>query len=360
MLQSRFVSPLRGMYRQIRAVPTWSRVALARGRVIACMPARGREGASLLRIHHLAAALRPLGWYPVVLPWTLTLAQRKAMLRLLDPDLVLMQGARHPLNRPGFYPGYRIVYDMDDADFHLPHLAGPVRRAMSQVDAVIAGSDYVARWCREAGAGQTHVIWTGTPVSRAPRPPQSARPPRIAWAQTRPMTYHREADLVCAVIERLARAEPGLRPRLRLYDRRPGDDPGFAERFRRAGAEVEWCPAMPYEAYLASFDDVAVGLAPLCPETPFSRGKSFGKVLAYLDRQVPVVGSDACEHGAFFTAETGVITNDPDHWAAALGDLLARPAGRQAMAGRAFDAFRRQLSIASAARQVDEVLMEFT
>ena len=28
-----------------------------------------------------------------------------------------------------------------------------------------------------------HVVWTGSPVSDAPRVPQSLRPPVIAWAQ---------------------------------------------------------------------------------------------------------------------------------------------------------------------------------
>ena len=120
-----------------------------------------------------------------------------------------------------------------------------------------------------------------------------------------------------------------------------------------------WRETARYRDYLASFDDVAVGLAPLCPETPFSRGKSFGKVLAYLDRGVPVVGSDACEHGAFFTRETGVITNDVEEWAVAIAQLLADTAERQVILGMAYGAFQRQLATAAAARSLHGVLATF-
>lgn len=348
--------PAHSALQAARAVPSWGRVALARrgrGPLVACLPARGAVQSSLLRIHNVAAALEPFGWRAVVLPWKLSLRQRQAMLAELAPDVVLMQGARHDLNRPALYPGLKIVYDMDDADFHLPHLAGPVLRAMGEVEAVITGSEYVAEWCRAAGA-RAHVVWTGSPVSRRPRTPQALRPPVIAWAQSRPMTYAREADLVFEVMSRLQTVRPDAV--LRLYDRRAGDDPGFLRRFWEAGIAIEWLGRLGYRDYLASLDDVAVGLAPLCPETPFSRGKSFGKVLAYLDRKVPILASDACEHGRFFTPGTGVITNDPAIWVAMLDHLLSVPADRQAMADAAFAAFRQKLTLGGAAEKISEIL----
>lgn len=48
-----------------------------------------------------------------------------------------MQGARYPLNRPDLYPGVPIVYDMDDADFHLRHLVDPVVCAMPDAACVL-------------------------------------------------------------------------------------------------------------------------------------------------------------------------------------------------------------------------------
>ena len=122
-------SLVRPAVRAARAAPVWGRVGLARrgrGPLAVFLPAYGRHGAARLRIYNVAGALRPLGWRTLVMPWTLTLAQRHRILARARPDVVVMQGSRHALNRPGFYPGYPIVYDIDDADFHLPHLTGPV------------------------------------------------------------------------------------------------------------------------------------------------------------------------------------------------------------------------------------------
>ena len=347
-----------------REAPVWGRVLAAgqgrgRGPVAAFLPAYGPEGAALLRIWRMAGAIRAFGWRSLVLPPRLTLAQRRRILGALSPDVVVMQGARHALNRPALYPGVPIVFDMDDADFHLAHLAGPVCRAMPQVAAVSAGSVYVADWCRAAGAPLARVIWTGAPVS-ARRPAGQGRPV-LAWAQTRPMTYLREADLVRRVTARIAarRREEGREAvTLRLFDRRSGDDPAFAESFRAPGLAVDWRPALPYGRFLEALGDASVGLAPLCPETPFSRGKSFGKVLAYLDARVPVIGSDACEHGAFFTPAMATISNDEEAWVEAACRLLDDPGLRRMQADAAFEAFRARLSTEAAARDLAALLSE--
>lgn len=324
-----------------------------RGPLAVFLPAYGRTGAALLRVHNVARALRPLGWRTLVMPVALTLPQRRRILAQTRPDVLVMQGARHALNRPDFYPEFPIVYDMDDADFHLAHLADPVAAAMGRVSVVTAGSAYIANWCRGQGA-DARVIWTGMPVSRRSRPPQTGRPPVVAWAQTRPMTYRREAAFVLEVMSRLAARCPEVR--LRLYDRQPGDDPGFADRFRAAGIRTEWRPAMPLGDYLASFDDVALGLAPLCPETPFSRGKSFGKVLGYCDRHVPVIASDAGEHGRLFAPDSGIVSSDPAVWVESALGLLSAAERRQAMAEAAFSLFRSRLSSDAVAQRVSRVL----
>jgi len=336
-----------------------ARAALAprrrgRGPMAVFLPAGPPQGAALLRIYNVAEALRPLGWRTAVLPSKLTLAGRRRYLAAARPDIVVMQGVRHALNRPALYPGVPIVFDIDDADFHLDRFAGPMREAMGGVTSVVAGSRYIAEWCRENGAPEARVIWTGTPVSPAGGPAHAARPPVVAWAQTRPGAYHREAALVARVMAGVAARRPGVT--LRLYDRRAGDDPAFVDRFRAPGLAVEWWKACPYRDYLDSFGDVAVGLAPLCPETPFSRGKSFGKVLAYLDRGVVVVGSDAGEHGAFFTGETGVITDDEAAWVDGIVRLLDAAAIRQEIAGAARECFAARLSVAAAAAGMADVL----
>jgi len=317
------------------------------------LPSRGREMSSLLRIYMVAAALKRQGWQTAVVPWRLDLDSRHRILSALRPDVVVMQGARHPLNRPELYPGARIAYDMDDADFHLDHLAGPVREAMPQVELVLAGSRYVTDWCRAHGA-RAEVVWTGTPVSSAPRKPHVARGPVVVWAQTAPATYHRERAFVLDVMRRVRVRHPDVR--LRLCDRRPGEPDTILEPFRAAEIAVEWQGRMGYGRFLRSLGDVAVGLSPVITDNPFSRGKSFGKILAYLDRGVPVVAGDAVDHPLVLDPETAVLSNDPALCADAVCRLLDSPAARQAMADRGHARLRDVFAPERVAAQVDAAL----
>ena len=187
-MPDRLFSAVRALATCLRSGVRAAREAVVRSRImvqsgqgprVAFLPAYGRHGAALLRIYNVAEALRPLGWQVLVVPWRLTLAQRQRVLRAFQPDALVMQGARHGLNRPGLYPQYPILYDLDDADFHLPHLAEPSAQAMGQVACVLAGSTYIAEWCRARGAA-AEVVWTGTPVTPAGAPPQEMRPPVVA------------------------------------------------------------------------------------------------------------------------------------------------------------------------------------
>ena len=324
------------------------------GPLVVFMPNEDRQGAARLRIYNISKSLRSLGWRALILPPRLTLAQRTRLISMAQPDALVMQGVRHHLNRPGYYPGQTILLDMDDADFHLDHLKSAVKRAVREVSVVMAGSTYIADWCLAKGAASSSIVWTGTPVSQAPRPLHANRPPVVAWAQTRPMTYLREAAFVREAMMQLARRRPGTI--LRLYERGRGDDPAFAESFRVPGLKVEWVKEMPYEDYLASFDDVAVGLAPLCPDNAFSRGKSFGKILAYLDRHVPTIYSDFGEPTRFFSSQTGCLARGVSDWAEQVDRLLADSNRRQWMADAAFDAFQSQLTTDISAKSVSDVL----
>lgn len=338
----------------IREAPTWIDHATARSGApkVAFLPAKGTDdGAARLRHIELSKALKRLGWDTTVLSWRLSLSQRRRLLATLSPDIVVMQGVRHHLNRPSLYSGHRIVFDMDDADFHLPHLAEPVAKAVTQANAVIAGSTYIANWCSRAGAGQVHVIWTGTPTSVRPYRAHRNRLPVVAWAQTRPHSYTREAAFVRYVMNGIARQVPEVV--FRLYDRRADDPAWFGDEYK-----VEWLAPLPYKAYVQSFNDVAVGLAPLSAQSPFSRGKSFGKLLAYMDRGVPSFVSDLGEPACFFTDQSGVVGNDPDHWIAKAVELLRMPEQREEMAGHAYKEFERRLSIDAAARHTDRVLRQ--
>ena len=136
-------SVLRPAVRRVREVSPRMRMLTqgGRGPLAVFLPTYGREGAALVRIYAVAAALRAHGWRTLVLSPRLSLGQRHRLLARAAPDVLVLQGVRHDLNRPHLYPGQPIAMDLDDADFHLPHLAAalplllppalPVQRARS-------------------------------------------------------------------------------------------------------------------------------------------------------------------------------------------------------------------------------------
>lgn len=324
------------------------------GPLVVFMPAGPiSDGAVRLRVHEVARALGRQGWRAAVLPWKLSLEVRRQVLARLAPDVLVMQGVRHPLNRPHLYPGRPIVMDIDDADFHLAHLAVAMEQAMRDVACVIAGSQYIADWAERRDT-PAQVVWTGTPVSPLRTRNIPDRGPVVAWAQTRPATYVEEARTVRRVMAEVAAARPGAV--LRLYDRHDGDGDGFAQSFEVPGLTVEWRPRMPYRRFLDSLRDVSVGLAPLSDETPFSKGKSFGKVLAYLDSGVACVASANCEHPRFFDGANGTLAYDDAGMAAATLRYLGNADLRRRTAETGRRALGAHLSSEAAARGVARVL----
>ena len=93
-------------------------------------------------------------------------------------------------------------------------------------------------------------------------------------------------------------------------------------------------------------------------QSPFSRGKSFGKILGYLDAKTPAICSDEVDHALFFDAGQGIVSNDVNVWEAAICDWIAAPHLRQGIADNAFKAFEDRLSVATSSRFVDGFLRE--
>lgn len=318
------------------------------------------EGASLLRGQCLADALTGYGWHTIVVPWTIKRGGRARMVRLFRPDILIFQQCRHPLNDVHMTFGLPYVVDTDDADFHLHALPGlPERldRMVRGAAGVIAGSRYLRDHHRARNA-KVAVVWTGTPTSTAPWPTHRERSangtPILTWAQAQPLSYARELDFVVALEKRLRTA--GSHHRLRFYG--IDTDAARTELAARFGPEsdLEMLPTLEYQDFLASLREVAVGLSPIVAQSEFSRGKSFGKILGYLDAGVPVVTSDEADHALFFTPESGVVSNDPAVWEQSVLALLADPDRRERMAEHAAETFRARLSIDAAARQVDRFL----
>ena len=323
------------------------------GKRVMFFPSGGREQSSLLRAYNIAAQMDRMGWSTLVVPKHLNLRQRRRIIRLFRPDICVLQKCRHDLNRADYYPGLPLVLDVDDADFLAPALAGPMAHAARAAQAVICGSRYIQTWARQFNANAP-IVWTGSAQTSGPWPDHAARRPIVTWAQADPNAYPDEFDFVTDVLIKV-RAKVGPFT-LRLYGLAADSDLSRVDRLRACGIETQLLGTLPYDEFLLSLRDVAVGLSPLITQSPFSQGKSFGKILGYLDAKVPVVCSDAADHALFFTPQTGIVTNDPDRWVGAIVDLLQDPAPRRALSEAAHTAFQAQLSVKVAAAKVDEIL----
>jgi glycosyltransferase involved in cell wall biosynthesis len=202
------------------------------------------------------------------------------------------------------------------------------------------------------------VIWTGTPPSAGPIASQIGRKPIVTWAASGPVTHHGEADFLRQVLRELADAKVDFG--FRCYS----DDGSEAYRQMVAkivpdGVEVETFPYLSYEKFLRSLQSVAVGLAPLTNLDGFSGGKSFGKILAYVDCNVPVVTHPVVDHPLFFRDwQNGVMLETPKDWASAIAKLLGDPSLREAMAASARSDLGRRLSTETASRLTDKFLRD--
>lgn len=313
------------------------------------------DASSHLRAWLVAPELRKLGWRVVVVPEPLSLAQRRRILRLERPDVVLMQQTRHSLNDPSLFAPWPCVLDADDADYLDPRHHERIVRCAEAAAAVVGGSRFVAEKLGRHNADAT-VIWTGTPhPAREPRIRPAHRGNIVAWGHATPLGYPHEAEFVHDVMLRLAERRPF---EFWLFGTPPGAeaDAYFAPLRARGTTCVALAP-MPYEDYLNKIAEAAVGIMPVSLENEFSRGKSFGKVLAYLAGQTAVVAADAVDHPLFFRhGENGMLANDPGAWVDSIERLLADPEEREQMAKTAYREFRERLTTRAFAERLDVVL----
>lgn len=231
-----------------------------------------------------------------------------------------------------------------------PRLHDRLVQTCSRARGVIAGSRFIADWCLHHNP-ETTVIWTGTPVTPGRRPEHRQRPPVIAWAQSTPLKYPAELAFVRDFCWRMSGA--AVEFKLRLYGVDTEEErQRLAMQFGFLRDRLETFPFMNYQRFVRSLYDVSIGLSPIIPESRFSRGKSFGKILAYLDAKVPSIVSDEADHALFFTHESGIVSNDIQDWISGAQKLLAFPDMRDRMADAAFERFREQLSTDATATQV--------
>lgn len=337
-----------------REVALYPQISLVGSRPKAMFfPSSLREGASHLRAYNISEALQELGWSTAVVPKQLELEQRSRLVRHYDPDILFFQQCRHELNDARHSFGRPYVLDIDDADFFDPKFETRIARTCAGALGVIAGSRFIANWCSKYNSN-TRIVWTGTPVTDDVRPSHGERPPVIAWAQRAPLRYPRELDFVREFHAALTAA--GKHFTLRLYGVSTDAERAQISPLFGPDADLQLYPLMKYDDFIRSLYGVSIGLSPIIHQSEFSRGKSFGKILGYLDAKVPVIASDEADHALFFSPDSGVVSNDLGTWVDSAGAMLDQPVLRDSMASRAFHDFKTRLTTEAAAAQIDDYL----
>lgn len=274
-----------------------------------------------IRVHQMTPHLARHGIELEVFPFPKGFAEGRRLRReLARADMVLVHKelptfARglwlRRLHRP-------LIFDFDDAVFLRKrlrkgtyaslHRMRRFRRMLSIYDAVIAGNEFLAAQCRDAGLPllvAPSPVPTDVPLMGARAP---GAVPRIGWiGLATNLAYLRPLH---GVLRELAR-----RRDYRLVVISDRD-------FELEGVPVEnvrWTLAG-QEAELAGLD---VGVMPLEPESPWSKGKCAYKLLQYMAAGVPVVATrvgmnaEVVEHGA-----SGFLVESDAEWLAAFERLL--------------------------------------
>lgn len=324
---------------------------------VAFFPSTPGTGAAHLRAVLVARHLRKKGWNAVSVPAQLELGQRERFLRMLNPDVLVFQQCRHPFNSFDHSFGFKYILDIDDADFHDARLQQRLEETAANACGVIAGSRYIKNWATQFNK-TCNVVWTGTPISKGERPSHEDRAkemPVVTWAQASPLNYPAELEFVRRVIKGVS--DRGGNFSMRLYGTNSTEEKREIKSiFGLDRVHIETFPSMSYSDFLLSLRSVSVGLSPIVAEDPFSRGKSFGKILGYLDAKVPIVCSDHADHALFFDAESGYVSNSEEYWQSCIISLLQNYTLRNEMAERAFLKLEQRLSIERASRLVGDFI----
>lgn len=327
------------------------------GRRVVFLLSGGASG--LLRGQYVVSGLRRLGWRALAVPDEVGESGARRVLRRERPDVVVFQQVFNPLSRPWLHEGRRCVLDLDDADFLSPAGAALLGRISRECVAVAAGSRFVAQWCGQHN-DRVRVIWTGAPVHRRrSRVSNAERGPVVVWAANRPLKFPAEVAFVNRVLVELRRSGAGFEFLMIGAEdaaaMRRALEPSLA-----AGVACRIEPPMKYGQLIKRLQTAAIGLNPLCVhENPYSQGKSFGKVLAYLSAELAVVTHDVVDHAMFFRdGENGVMAEDAAAWAGRIAELLSDPAKRQRMVDAAHAGFVEKLSTGAMVRAYDGLLRE--
>lgn len=345
-----------GLYSRVRAELQLVTQPAREQRVAVCPGDDYPGSAGDLRGVAIARCLKNLGWQTLWFPVATSAEDRQAWLRRFQPHVVLFQQTRHPLNDPSLYPGHLCVLDVDDADIVRPQVRDHVIAVARGCHTVIAGSDHLASLFRPYNP-RVHVVWTGTYLrAELGAPPNRMRPATLAWSQTTPLHYPKEAELVRWLVLRLAK-RLSERLTLQLYDSQHASLEELLAPLKAAGVLVRTLPRLRYPAFQATLGQVAIGLHPVVDLEGFSQGKSFGKILNYINAGAACVVSNALDYPKFLrTGENGMLASGPEEWVEICAHLLENPEERHRMTEQALQDLRLHLTTEAAAAKVSGIL----
>jgi hypothetical protein len=326
--------------------------------VVFCVDGPNDGMSSGLRGYALAEALNNLSWRATVIPHQLELKQRNRIIKLEKPQILVLQSPRHPLNRPHLYPNQFCVLDLDDADFLDPICKNTVIDCAKGSQAAIAGSRYVASFLKQY-CKKVKVVWTGSQPLDKREEFVKDNPPIIAWACSSPFSYLEEAKLVQKIILSLSKNIHCQFWLIGVQDLNQGSN--FIQPIVDYGIPCKLIPFLPYSKLLDVLKKVSIGLAPLLPEESiFSSGKSFGKILAYLNTNAVVIASNCVDHPLFFKdGVNGFLASTVTEWIQAIEFLINTPEVRFSIAEKAKNDYLERLSVQASAAITDSTLRSF-
>ena len=328
-----------------------------RPRLVMLLDAMHSGSGGDLRGRALAPGLRELGWRVILVPPSMNLAQRRRVLAVESPDVILLRQSRHPLNRPALYAPVPCVFDADDAD--IDYQPGEVLGCLRGSVAVVAGSRRMAEVFRQHNS-QVSVIWTGTYASQpAAAAANEKRHPVITWAHSVPSLFPGERALLREVLLRLAARH---KFQFHLYGQKETEPDALGDLrdpLAQAGVGVKVFGLLPYRQFIESLGQAAIGLNPVCMDNGWSRGKSFGKVLAYIAAGAAVITSPELDYPLFFRdRENGCFAGSVEEWVESCSHLLEHPQERGRIARQAAADMACRLSSTRAAQLLDGVLRD--
>lgn len=313
------------------------------------------DSCSRERAYNVGRYLRQLGWRVTIVPCQLELEQRRRILRFEKPDILFIQKGRHPLNFPKLYAVSQVVFDLDDADFLDPKQENQIIQCCEGSDLVICGSKYIEQFCKKYNSN-THVVWTGMNFQNRKNLPPSQRQNIVAWGTSDSVNYVGEREFLGEVMIHLRQKTDfefwvyGVRNAQALET--------YVKYLEEHSVKVKLFSQLTLEEYHQSLEKAAVGLHPIAKSSPYSLGKSFGKLNSYMLCRVPIVVENELDYPNFFiNAENAMLASDCDEWVEKIYQLLINPALRDKIAQQAQIKFQQELSSDVVAKKFNELLI---